>query len=405
VENARAQAEDIARRQQEIADGAKKMGAQGSTERSQQARQLSEKKDALEAKIGELESSLDRAARDASGDEKAASRKLSEAAGAVRDNRLRDKVKFSKQLVSRGRSQDDINAMEGDIAEGIDAVRKKLDEAQSALGQGGQGDKKEQALDKARRLARSLESLQERTRERAQNGQGRNGERGDQQGEGQQARNGEQGQRGQDGKGQDGKGQQGKGQGQGKGQQGQNGQGQGQQGQSGQGQGGQQGEGQQGGQGGGDGQRADGFGGNRGDFTGADRGGIGGWNGAWGGWWDGRRLSPEDIRQLRNEARQYSNDARDLRGVLRGESIDANQLDEVISKLKELEDDRVYQDVGELARLQAFVSEGLKRFEFGLRRKVEGEASAAALSGTDEVPTEFKALVEQYYRSLARSGR
>ena len=82
-----------------------------------------------------------------------------------------------------------------------------------------------------------------------------------------------------------------------------------------------------------------------------------------------------------------------------------NQLDEVISKLRELEDDRAYQDVGELARLQAFVAEGLKRFEFGLRRKVEGEASAAALSGTDDVPTEFKALVEQYYRSLARSGR
>jgi hypothetical protein len=188
VENARAQAEDIARRQAEISEGAKRVAANGRAERSQQARQLGDKKDALEAQIGELESSLDRAARDASGDEKAASRKLSEAAGAVRDNRLRDKVKFSKQLVSRGRSQDDINAMEGDIADGIDAVRKKLDEAQSALGQGGQGDKKEQALDKARRLARNLESLQERTRERAQPGQTA----------------------GQDGKGQDGKGQDGK---------------------------------------------------------------------------------------------------------------------------------------------------------------------------------------------------
>jgi hypothetical protein len=157
----------------------------------------------------------------------------------------------------------------------------------------------------------------------------------------------------------------------------------------------------QGGQGGGDGQRSNGFG----EFNGTERGGIGGSNGSWGGWWDGRRLSAEDIRQLRNEARQYSNDARDLRGVLRGESIDANQLDEVISKLRELEDDRAYQDVNELARLQSSVAEGLKRFEFGLRRKVEGEASAAALSGTDDVPTEFKTLVEQYYRSLARSGR
>jgi hypothetical protein len=114
-------------------------------------------------------------------------------------------------------------------------------------------------------------------------------------------------------------------------------------------------------------------------------------------------LTAEDIRQLRNEARQFSNDARDLRGVLRGESIDGRDLDEVISKLKELEDDRTYKDVGELARLQAFVAEGFKRFEYGLRRKVEGDASAAALSGTDDVPTEFKALVEQYYRSLARS--
>src|SRR5687767_3276898 len=39
VENARAQAEDIARRQAEIAEGAKRMGANGSTDRAQQARQ------------------------------------------------------------------------------------------------------------------------------------------------------------------------------------------------------------------------------------------------------------------------------------------------------------------------------------------------------------------------------
>jgi hypothetical protein len=415
VENARQQAEDIARRQQEIAEGAKRLAPGGSAERAQQARQLGDKKDALESKLGELESSLDRAARDASSDEKAASHKLSDAAGSVRDNRLKDKVRYSKSLVGRGRSQDDINAMEGDIASGIDDVRRKLDEAQAALGQGSQGDKKDQALDKARRLARGLESLQERTRERAQAGQpGRDGERGEQgqgQKDGQQARNGDgkqgqPGQRGQQGQrgGQQGQGQQGQGQ-QGQGQQGQGQQGQGQQGQGQQGQG-QQGEGQQGGQGGGDGQQAGGFGDRAGTFNGFDReGGIGGWNGAWGGWWNGRRLSPEDIRQLRNEARQYSNDARDLRGVLRGESIDANELDQVISKLKELEDDRVYQDVAELARLQSFVAEGLKRFEFGLRRKVEGDASAAALSGTDDVPTEFKPLVEQYYRSLARSPR
>jgi hypothetical protein len=394
VENARAQAEDLARRQQEIAEAARRLSPNGTAERAQQARQLNEKKDALEAKLGELESALDRAARDSATDEKAASRKLSEAAGAVRDNRLKDKVRFSKSLVGRGRSQDDINTMESDIASGIDDVRRRLDEAQQALGQGAPGDKKEQALDRARRLARNLDSLQERTRERAQAGQGQQGQgqRGDQGQQGQQARNNQQGQRGQQGQGQQGQGQQGQGQ------QGQ-GEGQGQQGE-----GGQQGQGQNG-QGGGEGGQANGFGDRSGDFNTAERGGIGGWNGAWGGWWDGRRLSPEDIRQLRNEARQYANDARDLRGVLRSESIDGRELDEVISKLRELEDDRAYQDVNELARLQQFVAEGLKRFEFGLRRKIEGDASAAALTGTDDVPTEFKALVEQYYRSLARTGK
>ena len=58
----------------------------------------------------------------------------------------------------------------------------------------------------------------------------------------------------------------------------------------------------------------------------------------------------------------------------------------------------------ELLRLQEQVSEGLKRFEFGLRRKVEDEADRALVSGSDEVPQEFRKLVEQYYKSLSKGG-
>jgi hypothetical protein len=58
-----------------------------------------------------------------------------------------------------------------------------------------------------------------------------------------------------------------------------------------------------------------------------------------------------------------------------------------------------------LARLQSIVAEGLKRFEFGLRQKVEGDLNRAALSGSVEVPAQFRALVEQYYRSLAKSSK
>jgi hypothetical protein len=116
-------------------------------------------------------------------------------------------------------------------------------------------------------------------------------------------------------------------------------------------------------------------------------------------------LTPEDIRQLRGEARQFSQDAQALRGMLRGENIDPRELDEIVRALRQLEDERTYQNVEELARLQSFVAESLKRFEFGLRRKVDADKNAIALTGSDEVPEEFRKLVEQYYRSLARSPR
>ena len=49
--------------------------------------------------------------------------------------------------------------------------------------------------------------------------------------------------------------------------------------------------------------------------------------------------------------------------------LDARELEEILRRLRELEDSRIYKDVEELLALQSFVSEGIKRFEFTLRRK------------------------------------
>ena len=54
-------------------------------------------------------------------------------------------------------------------------------------------------------------------------------------------------------------------------------------------------------------------------------------------------------------------------------------------------------------RLQRQVADSMKRFEYGLRRKVEGDANQVVVSGTDEVPEQFRTLVEQYYRSLSKA--
>jgi hypothetical protein len=183
------------------------------------------------------------------------------------------------------------------------------------------------------------------------------------------------------------------------GQQGQAGQ-QGQQGQSGQqGQQGQSGQRGQGGQG----DRADGRGQADGQPGGGDtEGGFRDGPGGWGSRRPGDWFSPEEIRQFRDEARRWTGQGRELRDLLRQQNIDPRELDEILRRLRELEDGRIYRDADELLKLQTTVTEGLKRFEYDLRRKVGNDADRALVTGSDEVPPEFRKLVEEYYRSLSR---
>jgi len=361
VADAIRQAEEIARRQQEVGSDARELAeVPNSGERREQAQRVNEEKSDLEARLNALEQQLDEAARDASSTETAASRKMAEAAGSIRDNRLGDKLRYSQNLVNRGSPPEWVNAAENDIAGGIEEMRERLREAADAIGQGDENaNRMEEALERARRLARAAGSLQERTRERAQRQSEAAAE--------------------QSGQGQQGDGQQGQGGGSGQGQQAE--------GSSG-------GEGSQGGQGSGGGGADSGFGGDR------LGGGYGGAGWGWGLDW---QLTDEDIRQLRGEARQWTNEAGELRGDLAAENIAPRELDEILDALQQLDDPRVYQDVSELQRLQSVVAEGLKRFEFGLRRQSEADANTIVLSGSDEVPEEFRQLVQEYYRSLART--
>jgi hypothetical protein len=110
---------------------------------------------------------------------------------------------------------------------------------------------------------------------------------------------------------------------------------------------------------------------------------------------------------LSREARQYADDLNRLRGDLRnqdlrGAEIDQKALEQMMSALRDLQDPRIYKNVQELARLQAFVAEQAKRVDFALRREVE-QQNAVAISGSDEVPDGFREEVAEYYRSLART--
>src|SRR5438132_2137697 len=219
MKDAQQQADELVREQKEIANDVAQLGQNGASgTRGQRAAQLSERKSQLESKIGDLEKQLDKMSGEMRRDEKDASRKVQEAADSIRENKLKEKVHYTSSMLRGGQTS---NEIEGDVSAGLDALRNKLGQAQSAMGQGNKNDRMGRNLDKAQNLVRGVDSMQQ---------QMRNGQQGQ---NGQQGRNGQQNQNAQ--------GQQGQ-----RGQQGQNGQ-QGQQGQGQQGQNGQQGQGQQGG--------------------------------------------------------------------------------------------------------------------------------------------------------------
>ena len=86
--------------------------------------------------------------------------------------------------------------------------------------------------------------------------------------------------------------------------------------------------------------------------------------------------------------------------------VDVSELADVIAGLRALDDQRVYGDADEIARLQAEVIRGLKEFEYTLRRQLDADEERLFLSGSDDVPDGYREMVEDYYEALAGgSGR
>jgi len=118
----------------------------------------------------------------------------------------------------------------------------------------------------------------------------------------------------------------------------------------------------------------------------------------------GGRYTGEQIRQFRGETRQRVADAEALRRLLSQQKLDTKEIDEILRGLRKLDDDSAYANADTLARLEQAVTDNIKRFEYTLRRKLDANASQVFLSGSDDVPEQYRKLVEQYYRSLSKGG-
>ena len=114
------------------------------------------------------------------------------------------------------------------------------------------------------------------------------------------------------------------------------------------------------------------------------------------------RLGPEDVRQLRRELRERAREAEALGRDL-GATAAGHDLARIVRDMRRLDDDRIYGDPRALAALVASIADGVKSVEFALRREAEGpDGEKLFLSGSQDVPPGWQALVEEYYRSLAR---
>ena len=387
------QADEIAAEQAAIAEDVNDLPNAGA-DRLGRAQLVGQRKDALEQSVARLEQELDRLSNETARDARAVSRELAEAANSLRQNQVRDKIRYAKRAAQGGAPEDFMRNLEAQIGVNIDEMRERLGAASDASQQL-QGTRGPDALERTRDLTRRADSMSRRLDERARQ-QARGGP-GDGR-EGQAERGEARGDQGTRGRGSERSAQGGQPQGQG-GQQGQSGQ----QGQGSQnGQGGQQSQGAQNGQQGQAGQSGEG-GRARGDASGA-RGGRGGALDGGGDWWrePGDYWTGDDIRQFRGEVQQWMGEARALREQLREQGVDARELEEIMRRMRELDAERTYRDVEALNRLQTFVAERMKRFEYTLRERTAAAEGQTLLTPGEAVPAEYRTMVEEYFRTLSR---
>jgi hypothetical protein len=348
IQNLARRAAELGQQQQEIAKDVAGLQGMTPTEQDQHAPGLVQRKDALTDAVKQLGADAERVARETRRDQPKAAAAVQTAANDIRDRRVLEQIEASKRIMRAG-SPEYSRSLEGVIGETLDSVASRLANAAGSVG-ARHGEQQAEALDKTRDLVSDLESLRDRThadsvmRRPDANGLGPTAGAPNQAGRGQQRAQSGRSQQGQPNHGQQGQGQQGQGHGQQPGERGAN-------------------------------ASPDGS---------LGSGGLG------------------DPRQFRREVGARIQSAELLRRDLAAQGVDVAPLDQAIGQLHKLQE---VTDPGRADGLQSAIVAGLKDFEFNVWRKFNGEAAArSALGAAAQVPAQFRAMVEEYYRALARKG-
>ena len=336
LQEARERVDELSRQQEDVENRMEAMSRVGRPSADQIGR-IRETKEAMAEEVGDILAGLDQLAASARRDGTEGADELEEATQTIRETQLRERLLYSRGLVGRPGQEEYAEAFENQTAQAIQSLSNRLDEAAEAIQGRAQGDSQEEALESARDLVRSLESMERRLGDGNQAGEdseggnpeGGNAEAGDRTG-GDQAGGGAPGAR---------------------------------------------------------------------DYREGDARRFGG---------GGRReFDPDQVRQMRREVRERIGETQALGRLLERVGASPQELRDMIDAMRALDREGTYADPEEVARLQRELVETIKQLEFRLRREfAAGEESEILLYQSGDVPDEYRALVEEYYRALSRgTGR
>jgi len=110
---------------------------------------------------------------------------------------------------------------------------------------------------------------------------------------------------------------------------------------------------------------------------------------------------------MANQAAQLAGDAQDLMRALQQAGANGKELqavDDVAKALKEMSKDNAYKDPLGMQQLMAATLDKMKKVEWDMRKRLDTTNDQLFLAGSEEVPSNFKSLVNEYSKQLGKSG-
>lgn len=157
-----------AQRQKEIAKDVDRLARAGQADAASEAtkQRLTQRKQALADEVTSMQQEIEAAAR-AAGQHQTAVEALKEAAQAIERTQLPEKIRQSSRLLEN-EWYDQARQREKEIQDTLNQIAENLQRADGHVGRRGHAEKLEEALQRTRRLADDLESLQQRLQQHAQ---------------------------------------------------------------------------------------------------------------------------------------------------------------------------------------------------------------------------------------------